>query len=58
VQALNEALLPPTLNLDEPDAECELALLQRAQSTSVEAVMSLSYGFGGHIGVLIFEKAD
>jgi 3-oxoacyl-[acyl-carrier-protein] synthase II len=56
VQALCEAFLPPTLNLQDVDEECPIRHLRQGQSTSIEAVMSLSYGFGGHIGVLVFEK--
>jgi 3-oxoacyl-[acyl-carrier-protein] synthase II len=58
VKVLEDGYLPPTLHLEEPDNDCDLALLQQGQLAAPEAVMSLSYGFGGHIGVLIFEKAD
>ncbi len=56
VKALEEGFLPPTLGLEEPDAECAVTHVGRNQSTLAPAAMSLSYGFGGHIGVLIFEK--
>lgn len=57
VQVLNEGFLPPTLNVCELDDECAINVLCCGQSTLIDAAMSLSYGFGGHIGVLIFENS-
>ncbi|MDQ3814833.1 MAG: beta-ketoacyl-[acyl-carrier-protein] synthase family protein [Armatimonadota bacterium] len=55
--AMRENYAPPTLNLEEPDGDCDLDYIpHRGRTTEINAVMSLSYGFGGHIGVLIFEK--
>lgn len=53
---LRDSFLPPTLNLREPDALCSLDYIpQRGREARVDSVLSLSYGFGGHIGALVFE---
>ncbi|HEY0076883.1 MAG TPA: beta-ketoacyl-[acyl-carrier-protein] synthase family protein [Abditibacteriaceae bacterium] len=62
LQALREQWTPPTLNLEEPDEECDLDYIPVTNDSCgrdlpLKTVMSLNYGFGGHIGVLIFEKA-
>ncbi|MDF2440544.1 MAG: 3-oxoacyl-[acyl-carrier-protein] synthase [Abditibacteriota bacterium] len=57
VKVLGESYLPPTPNLRQVDEECGLNVLQSGQSCAIHAAMSLSYGFGGHIGVLIFENS-
>ncbi len=53
--AMKEGRLPPTLGLEE--AEGELDFLQGTErEAEVRAVLSLNYGFGGHIGAIVFEK--
>ncbi len=55
VEALNEGVLPPTINYETPDPECDLNYLpNQAQKKSVKRVMSNSFGFGGHNACLIF----
>ena len=45
---LSARLLPPTINYDEPDPECDLDYVpQRARQARVEAALSNSFGFGG-----------
>lgn len=57
VKALQSGLLPPTINLDEPDPLCDLDYIpNKTIEKDVRAVMSTSLGFGGHNGVLIFRK--
>lgn len=57
LMALSEDFLPPTLNLEVPDADCDLDYLpNQGRDAQLQTVLSLSYGFGGHIGALIFEK--
>ncbi len=63
LQAMRESYAPPTLNLEEPDNECDLDYIpvtpdSCGRQLPLQTVMSLNYGFGGHIGVLIFEKAE
>ena len=53
--ALREGVLPPTLNLDEPDPECDLDLVPReARQKRVRYALSNSFGFGGTNAALIF----
>ncbi|MGB8957073.1 MAG: beta-ketoacyl-ACP synthase II [Tumebacillaceae bacterium] len=57
VQAINESILPPTINLDEPGEGCDLDYVpNEARKQEVEYVMSNSLGFGGHNGSIIFKK--
>jgi 3-oxoacyl-[acyl-carrier-protein] synthase II len=47
--ALKEGVLPPTLNLEHPDPECDLDYCaNEAVTRSVEHALSNSFGFGGH----------
>lgn len=54
---LERDFLPPTINLDDPDPECDLDYVANtARSSRVEAVMSNSFGFGGHNATLIIAR--
>ena len=55
VLALKNGLLPPTLNLEEKD-EFALNLVTHEQGKKLARALSLNYGFGGHIGALVFDK--
>jgi 3-oxoacyl-(acyl-carrier-protein) synthase len=56
--AMEQNFVPPNLNLDNVDEACGGVLLpQSGMDKKIERVMSLSYGFGGHIGTLVLEKA-
>ncbi len=57
VKAIEEQLAPPTINYTTPDPECDLYYIpNKAESFEINNVMSNSFGFGGHNGVLIFKK--
>jgi 3-oxoacyl-[acyl-carrier-protein] synthase II len=57
VLVLERDLLPPTINLDDPDPECDLDYVANtARPARVDAVMSNSFGFGGHNATLIFSR--
>ncbi|MDD3627885.1 MAG: beta-ketoacyl-ACP synthase II [bacterium] len=57
LMAIKESIVPPTINLDEPDLECDLDYVPNtAQEVKVNAVLSNSFGFGGHNATLIFKK--
>jgi 3-oxoacyl-[acyl-carrier-protein] synthase II len=59
LEAMRESFLPPTLNLEEPDEECEGDHVPNiGRDASIQCALSLSYGFGGHIGALVLEKGD
>jgi 3-oxoacyl-[acyl-carrier-protein] synthase II len=55
--ALRDQVAPPTINLDDPDPECDLDYIpHQARELSPTYVMSNSFGFGGTNGTLIFKK--
>ncbi len=57
VMAITESAIPPTINLTEPDPDCDLNYVPyTAQRGKVSAVMSNSLGFGGHNTSLIFKE--
>jgi 3-oxoacyl-[acyl-carrier-protein] synthase II len=56
VLALRDQVLPPTINLDTPDPDCDLDYVPNvARETKVTIAMSNSFGFGGTNGTLIFK---
>jgi 3-oxoacyl-[acyl-carrier-protein] synthase II len=56
--ALRHGILPPTINLDDPDPECDLDYVPHtARKAEVEYAMSNSFGFGGTNACLVFRKA-
>jgi 3-oxoacyl-[acyl-carrier-protein] synthase II len=57
VRALCDQVAPPTINLDNPDPECDLDYIpHQARELRLKHVMSNSFGFGGTNGTLIFKK--
>ena len=55
--AMQQNYAPPNLNLRSLDENCEINVIgEGGRETLIETAMSLSYGFGGHIGVLVFRK--
>jgi 3-oxoacyl-[acyl-carrier-protein] synthase II len=58
IKAIQDGLIPATINYDTPDPECDLDYVPNAaRSASLEYVMSNSFGFGGHNASLIFQTA-
>jgi 3-oxoacyl-[acyl-carrier-protein] synthase II len=56
VLALRDQVAPPTINLEEADPECDLDYVPNtSREVSMSAVMSNSFGFGGHNVSLIFK---
>ena len=57
VLALRDQILPPTINLEKPDVECDLDYVpNHARKAQVEYAMSNSFGFGGTNGALLFRR--
>lgn len=57
VLSLYHQTLPPTINLDHPDAGCDLNYVaHQAQQKAIEVAMSNSFGFGGTNACLIFKR--
>ena len=55
VLAIRDGVLPPTINLTDPDPRCDLDYVpHEARDANVRTVMSNSFGFGGTNGTLIF----
>ena len=59
IEALRHGILPPTVNLDSPDEECDIPhICNRAVQTSTCYALSNSFGFGGHNASLVFRKYE
>lgn len=57
ILSIRDQCAPPTINLDEPDAECDLDYVPHtARSIPIDTVLSNSFGFGGTNGTLIFKR--
>jgi beta-ketoacyl-acyl-carrier-protein synthase II len=57
IKALQEGIIPPTINLDNPDAECDLDYVPNvARRKKINTAMSNTFGFGGVNAVLVFKK--
>ncbi len=57
VLAIRDGVIPPTINLDNPDEGCDLDYVPHvARETSIDIAMSNSFGFGGTNGTLIFSR--
>ena len=57
ILAMEHGILPPTINLENPDPECDLDYIPNtARTKQVGVVMSNSFGFGGTNACLIFRK--
>lgn len=55
--AIHDGILPPTINLDNPDVECDLDYIPHvARKTEVEYAMTNSFGFGGTNAALILKR--
>lgn len=56
--ALKEGIIPPTINYETPDPDCDLDYVPNtARKADIRAALSNSLGFGGHNATLCFKKA-
>ena len=57
VLAMENSIIPPTINLNDPDPDCDLDYTpNQARSKEINVTISNSFGFGGHNSVLVFGK--
>lgn len=57
VLAIRDQIAPPTINLDNPDPECDLDYVpHQARPMKIDYALSNSFGFGGTNGALVFKK--
>jgi len=57
LMAMRDGIIPPTINYENPDENCDLDYVtEGARKADLNVVMSNSFGFGGTNGVLIFKK--
>ena len=57
ILSIRDQVAPPTINLDNPDPECDLNYVPHAaQEMKINVAISNSFGFGGTNGTLIFSK--
>ena len=57
--AIRDGIIPPTINYETPDPECDLDYVpNQARKLDVKVAMSNSFGFGGHNATLVFAKYE
>ena len=57
--AVERGMLPPTINLDNPDPDCDLDYVpHKARPAEVKYALSNSFGFGGTNASLLFKKFE
>lgn len=57
LKSMEKGILPPTINYETPDSDCDLDYIpNKAREVKVDVIMSNSFGFGGTNGVLIFKR--
>ena len=59
ILAIERGVLPPTINYDEPDPECDLDYIpNESREADVRTAVSNSFGFGGHNATVVFRRFE
>jgi 3-oxoacyl-(acyl-carrier-protein) synthase len=59
VKAIQTGIIPPTINYQTPDPDCDLDYTPNvAKEKSVKVAVNTNLGFGGHNGVLVFKRFE
>ena len=59
ILAIQNSIVPPTINLDEPDPECDLNYTPKlAIERDIKYAISNTFGFGGHNSTLLFKRYE
>ena len=60
IQSMNESLIPPTINLENPDPaiSASLNIAREAVKKDIKYALSNAFGFGGHNAILVFKKFE
>ena len=59
ILSIKDKFIPPTINLNDPDPECDLNYVpNNFINKKIDYAMSNTFGFGGHNGVLLFKRYD
>jgi 3-oxoacyl-[acyl-carrier-protein] synthase II len=59
ILAIDRGVLPPTINYDEPDPECDLDYIpNESREADVRTAVSNSFGFGGHNATVVFRRFE
>jgi 3-oxoacyl-[acyl-carrier-protein] synthase II len=57
--AIKHQVIPPTINYETPDPECDLDYVpNQKRAAKIEYALSNSFGFGGTNGALLFKRYD
>lgn len=57
--SLYHGIIPPTINVDQQDPECDLDVVpNEARKVDLRVVMSNSFGFGGHNATIVMKKFE
>jgi 3-oxoacyl-[acyl-carrier-protein] synthase II len=57
IRAMHESLLPPTINLENPDPQCDLDFVPNtARAADIDIALSVAFAFGGHNSMLLLRR--